>query len=162
MKDQTTLPPLNPRDFLSACQELVGDTYLIKLFNIGIRYLQRLIAKRPYVDEDSVRENYLEKHEQLLKRLGTEPGGLEVARAIVARHAHIVGCELRCLDAAEPDKKNMEAECLDDYPPITQLHEAIRAGKPKDEVRHLWQQSKRELDETYEMYCKENLDKKDN
>ncbi len=160
MYQNTTIPPLNPRDFISTCRELVGDSYLIKLFNVSIRTLQRWVAKLPYVSEDSVRENYLEKHERLLERLQREPGGMDIARGIVERHAHKVGCELHCIESAEPDQCSIEAECLDDYPALTKFHQAIRENPDADTVRHLWQEAKRELDETYEMYSK-TLDKKE-
>lgn len=54
-------PPLTPRAFLAACRDLVGDCWLVKLFKVSPRSLQRWVALRPYVDEASVRENYLEK-----------------------------------------------------------------------------------------------------
>jgi len=70
MEDKKT-PPLTPHEFVSAFRDLVGDTYLIKLFNLSVhnkngrRSLNRWTAKRPYVDEDSIRENWIEKHEKV-------------------------------------------------------------------------------------------------
>ncbi|MBW2342475.1 MAG: hypothetical protein JRF53_00420 [Deltaproteobacteria bacterium] len=156
--DNKKTPPLTPRGFISAFRDLVGDTYLIKLFglsphkNSGPRSLCRWTAKRPYVDEDSIRENWIEKHEKVLKRLLQEPGGLEIARALVARHAYIVGCELSVKTEILPDKATMEDECLDDYPAITRFHESIRDINPVPRVRHLWTEAKRELDETLAFY----------
>lgn len=151
-------PPLTPREFISAFRDLVGDTYLIKLFNLSVhnnngrRSLNRWTAKRPYVDEDSIRENWIEKHEKVLKRLMQEPGGVEMARALVTRHADLVGCELAIKTKILPDKCTMEAECLDDYPAVTGFHESIRNKESIPMVRHLWSEAKRELDETIALY----------
>ena len=156
--DKKKTPPLTPREFISAFRDLVGDTYLIKLFNLSVynnngrRSLNRWTAKRPYVDEDSIRENWIEKHEKVLKRLRQEPGGLVIARALVARHAHIVGCELAVKAEIVPDKNTMEAECLDDYPMLTAFHESIRRKEDVQCVRFLAAETKRELDETLATY----------
>lgn len=139
---------------MSACRDLVGDCWMIKLFKVGPRSLQRWVALRPYVDEDSIRENYLEKHETLLNKLMGLPGGGDVARAIVSRHAHLVGCELTCTTPAEPDKPTVEGECLDDYPALVAFHQSIQAGQSYEEIRYHWQQAKRELDETWTAFCR--------
>lgn len=151
MKHKKTLP-LTPREFISAARDLLGDTFLIKLFKVTRRSLDRWAANWRYVDEDSIRENWIEKHEKVLKYLLKEPGGLEIARALVARHAEIVGCELAVKTGILPDKTTMEAECLDDYPAITGFHESIRNMEPIPRVRHLWAEAKRELDETITFY----------
>lgn len=65
MEDKKT-PPLTPREFISAFRDLVGDTYLISVHNKnGRRSLNRWTANRPYVDEDSIRENWIEKPEKV-------------------------------------------------------------------------------------------------
>lgn len=80
------------------------------------------------------------------------PGGVAVARAIVARHAHRVSCELaRCTEVV-PDKGSIEDELLDEYPPTVAFHDAIRSGEDLDAVRHRWQAAKHELDETFFKY----------
>lgn len=161
----TKTTPLTPREFISEFRDLVGDTYLVKLFNLSVhadsgrRSLNRWTAKLPYVDEDSIRENWIEKHEKILKRLTIEPGGLEIARSLVARHADIVDCELVSKTTPNPDKTTIEEECLDDYPGMVKFHEAIRGKASIAAVKHLLAKAKRELDETltlYEIKCEHN------
>lgn len=156
MPTETT--PLTPREFISEFRNLVGDTYLVKLFNLSVhagsgrRSLNRWTAKLPYVDEDSIRENWIEKHERLLQRLIIEPGGLEIARSLVARHADIVDCDLASRTTPNPDKTTIEEECLDDYPGMVEFHEAIRGNESIAAVKHLLSKAKRELDETLTLY----------
>jgi len=145
-------PPLEPREFISAARHLLTDTFFIKLFKVGPRSLNRWTAKWRYVDEDSIRENWIEKHEKVIEHLLMEPGGMAMARALVARHAHIVGCELAVRAEIVPDKITMEEECLDDYPAITAFHESIRDKEPVPAVRYLWMEAKREMDETLTLY----------
>lgn len=148
---EKTIPPLTPRQFLLAAREILGDSYFTRLFGVTLRTLQRWCAMKPYVDEDSVRDNYVEKHERILESL-LASGNNEVARSIVARHAHIVGCELQSLNKVEPDLSSIEEECLDDYPALTKFHDAIRRGRPCEEIVHFWQEAKKELDETLKLY----------
>lgn len=153
-----TTDPLTPREFISAFRDLVGDTYLIKLFQLspnadsGRRSLNRWTAKLPYVDEGSIRENWIEKHEKLLQRIIIEPGGLEIARSLVSRHADMVDCDLISRTTPNPDKTTIEDECLDDYPGLVNLHDAIRQKKPVATVKNLLAKAKRELDETLTLY----------
>ena len=153
-----TKNPLSPREFISAFRDLVGDTYLIKLFRLsprfdsGRRSLNRWTARLPYVDEDSIRENWIEKHEKVLKRIIIEPGGLEIARSLVSRHADIVDCELVSKTTPNPDKTTIDEECLDDYPGMVNFHQAIREQKPLIQVKDLLSKAKRELDETLTIY----------
>lgn len=153
MQDETTRE-LTPREFISACRDLAGDTYLVKLFGVGPRSIQRWVAQRPYVDEDSVRENPVEKIEVLLRKIMTVPGGPEVARSIVSRLAGIAGCSLDGACCALPDKGSIEAECLDDYPALVAFHDAIREGRSARAVvlRHM--DARRELDETLNQYLR--------
>jgi hypothetical protein len=62
---------------------------------------------------------------------------------------------LKIIDDVEPDAETIQHECLDDYPPVTRFHAAINDAKDIEEVRHLWQACKQELDETFEMYLRD-------
>ena len=116
--------------------------YLQKLFKRAQAEIYRWGAN-PDTNADTAR-NPLDRYEHLLGKL-VELGHDETARASVARQAHIVGCELSCLDSVAPDAPTVEAECLDDYPALTVFHTAIRNGDSVETVRHLWQQAKPEL-----------------
>lgn len=151
------IPPANPRKWLAAVKDIFGDTYLTKLFKVSLRSLHRYIAQSPYVDEESVRANYIEKHEIILARLIND-GYEDLARAIVSRHADIVGCVLAPASAPKPDKSTLEAECLDDHGPLVRLHQAMLDGEDLDTVRHLAGEIHRELDESLEFYRQQHSD----
>jgi len=147
----TTTQPFSPRDFLSTVRDILGDSFVLNLFRVDIRAYQRWTAKKHHVAAESYRENYIEKHDVILGRL-MKDGYEDIARAIVAHHAEIVDCVLTPIKTITPDKNNIKDEMLDDYPCITDLHEAIRKNMDIDEIRYRVEAAKREIDETVELY----------
>jgi len=153
MIENRTAIPITPRDFLTHSRDLLGDTWVVKLFSVGIRSLNRWTAKRPYVDEEGIRENPIEKYERLLEQLAKVPGGLDIARASVDRLAAIVGCELAATGPSlAPDKDTIEAECLDDYPALTEFHQAMQDGAPEEVVRDKKRLAVIEINQTEAFY----------
>ena len=150
------LPPLKSWQFYHSCRKILGRTFLQKLFQRSQTQIYRW-SRDPDFCED-VERNPLDRMQILLERL-CEIGREDIAQSAVAMLAHIVGCELRCTDPVHPDKENLEAECLDDYPPVNEFHQAASHGESPEVVRYLYQKAKRELDETYEMYCREKVHK---
>jgi hypothetical protein len=144
-------PPAHPRQWLATVRDIVGINYMANLFGVSLRTVTRWIAQRPYVSEDSIRENPLEHFETLLCRLMGDgyPG---IARAIVGRHADLTGCRLVKIERAQPDKTLMEAEMLDDYPALVHFHDAIQQGMGLDTVRHLAEKAMEQIEETLELY----------
>lgn len=147
------VPPTSPRSWLAAVRNIVGKDYFKSLFCIQDRTATRWIAQRPYVAEESVRSNYLENHETLLTRL-MDDGYETIARAIVAHHAHLVGCELVRSTASVPDRDTIEDEMLDDYPALTEYHRAIRTGSSIDAIIELKNRVIDELNQTLELSVK--------
>ena len=145
------IPPANPRKWLAEVKDILGDTYLTKLLKVSPRSVYRYIAQTPYVDEENVRQNYLEKHELILTRLIND-GYDDMSRSIVSRHADIVGCSLIPRDTPTPDKSTLEAECLDDLHPLVLFHQSMLAGDDIDTVRQLSEQVHREVEESLEFY----------
>jgi hypothetical protein len=143
------LPPLKTYQFFSSCRLILGMSYLQKVFKRAQAEIYRWGAN-PDTNADTAR-NPLDRYEHLLGKL-MELGHEDTARAAVSRQAQVVGCELSCLDTIIADAPSVEAECLDDYPALTVFHTAIRNGDSPEVVRHLWQQAKRELDETYQAF----------
>lgn len=144
-------PPAHPRQWLATVRDIVGINYMANLFGVSLRTVTRWIAQRPYVAEDSIRENPLEHFETLLCRLMGD-GYHDIARAIVARHADLTGCRLVKTEPAQPDKTLMEAEMLDDYPMLVRFHDAITQGMNLDTVRHLAEKTMEQIEETLELY----------
>ena len=155
MTDATSIRPMKTWEILNTARKMpaIGTQWLLKLLNIDSeRQLQRLCAD-PKTTE-SAAPNLIDKYERLLAKL-VELGRDNVARSAVARQAHIVGCELRCLDAVEPDGVSLPEECLDDLPKLAAYHRALNDPACQvEEVRAAWQAAKRELDENYELWIR--------
>jgi len=151
MPSPTTLPPLTPREYFNFLQAKLGKTYITKKFNVGERAVERWTADEKYVGEESVRKNPIEKIEETLRDL-MERGYATEAQAMVARWARLVGCEVVDCEAVTPDRQDLPSECLDDYPPLTAMHQAINERKPIELVRFLAHEAKREIDETVALY----------
>jgi hypothetical protein len=136
-------------------RDIVGINYMASLFGVSLRTVTRWIAQRPYVAEDSIRENPLEHFETLLNRLMGD-GYPDIARAIVSRHADLTGCHLIRNEHPKPDKDQMEAEMLDDYPALVKFHDAIQKNMDMDAVLHYARGVTEEIEETVELYRTEN------
>jgi hypothetical protein len=150
MDAQTT--PRETWQFWSAARHILGDAQIQKIFKVELRQLQRYSADPRYAE--SSQANPDDRYEVVLHRL-IEAGRLDVARDRVARAAHIVGCDLRCLDPASPDKGSMAEECLDDLPALSEYHRLLNdAGSTEVDVRAAWQRAKQELDENYELFLR--------
>ncbi len=152
MNDNQSIPPLNARQFLKACTKIFGTSFMLNLFKISERHFAMWRADSRYVVKESVRTNYIEKHEELLQLLIEEPDGEFIARSIVSKHANVVGCEIFVKNQVIPDKNSIEEECLDDYPPITKFHSAIRENKDPAVVEFLGDEARKEIDETVQKY----------
>jgi hypothetical protein len=152
MNREPKAPPLRSWQVFSAGIYHLKKDFLAKMFGVSLRQVERWAAD-PDTTE-SHQKNPLDRLEAMCRAFMAR-GQSEIARIMAARLAYVVNCELRELDPVEPDAETMQHECLDDYPPVTRFHEAINQGGSIEEVRHLWQAAKRELDETFEMYLRE-------
>ena len=138
-------PILKSWQFFHTSRRVLGDSFLQKIFHRSLRQIQRWSADPDFADDTE--RNPIDRYEVLLSRL-MELGREDVARAAVARQAHVVGCELRCLDLVDPSRKSMADECLDDLPALARYHQVLTAPKSRvEEVRAAWQAAKQELDE---------------
>ncbi len=141
----------NPRTILSDIRQLVGDTYLSSLYGINKRTLQRWTAQAPFVSEESIRANPMEKIVQVIARLRGEMGGDRVAQNLVEVFAAAAGGRLEVAEIT-PDKETVEEEMLDDATSLTVFREAIRSGASEVEVREAARRAKAEIDETLALY----------
>ena len=152
MNREPKSPPLRSWQVFSAGIYHLKKDFLANLFGVSLRQVERWAA-----DPDTTsshQRNPLDKVEAMTRAFMSR-GQVEIARIMAARLAYAVNCELHDIDPADPDAESIQHECLDDYPPITLFHDAINKGKGIEEVRHLWQACKRELDETFELYLRE-------
>ena len=151
MNREPKTPPLKTWQIYSAAIHHLGKGYLTRLHGVTGRNVERWAAD-PDTTESHQR-NPIDRYEALLKRF-VEFGADDVARIAVARQANLVGCELRDKNRVDPDGVSMEDECLDDYPPLTRFHAAIREKGSPEEVLHFCQAAKNEIDETMEYYLR--------
>lgn len=158
--DDSFAPPAHPRFWLAMVRDILGINYMANLFGVNGRTVTRWIAQRPYVSEESVRENPLEHFETLLTRLMGD-GYTDIARSIVSRHADLTGCHLVPNARPKPGRNLMEAEMLDDFPPVVKLHAAIQQGMSLDTVRHLSEKAVDEIEQTVELYRMKAIEKEE-
>ena len=78
--------------------------------------------------------------------------GEAAVRIVAAMFADLVGCDVTPREHACPDKADVTAECLDDYPPLVRLHELIHEHAPNAVVRDQMRTLVREIHETLTAY----------
>ena len=153
MNRKPTSLPGETWEFFSACIYYLGKTVLTTLFQRGERQIERWSADPK--TSNSVR-NPVDRYEELLNRL-VEEGHQEIARAVVARQAHIVGCNLTPKALPIPDKETLEHEMIDDIPVKAAYDQVlldptanrVRCKKALDDII-------RELTENYVKKCRLN------
>ena len=143
--------PLKTWQIYSAAIHYLTKEFITRLYSISNRQAERWAAN-PDTTESHAR-NPMDRYEELLNGF-MAVGRDDIARIAVDRQAKIVGCELRMIGEAVPDKSNVLDECLDDYPPLALFHEAIRKQTDIELVRHLYRNAMRELEETMAGYEK--------
>ncbi len=149
--DLSSLPPLKTWQFFHACRKTLGDTFLQKLYNRGLRQIYRWAADPDFTDTNE--RNPLDRFRILLERL-CEIGREDIALSAVEMLAQSIGCEVSRNGNVNPDQETIEGECLQDYPALVAFHRAVRDEGDEPKVRHLWQSAKREMDETYHLFTK--------
>lgn len=151
----SSLPPLKTWQFFHACRKTLGDAFLQKLYNRGMRQIYRWSADPDFTGNHE--RNPLDRFRILLERL-CEIGREDIAVSAVEMLAQSVGCEVHRSGDVVPDQGSIEAECLDDYPAVVDFHKAIKEGARAEVERHLWQVAKRELDETHYRYVRGEIE----
>ncbi|MHC1727983.1 MAG: hypothetical protein AB9866_18600 [Syntrophobacteraceae bacterium] len=143
--------PLHSWQFFFACRKILSDSFLTKVFKRSLREIQRWTADPTYAED--VDRNPVDRYEAVLVRL-MELGRSDIARAEASRQAHVVGCELRCTDELKPDRSTITDEILDNHPPLVAFHQAIRNGEDAVVVHQLYQDARREIEETHALYAR--------
>ena len=151
MKGEATEVPLKSWQFWSASRSILGDAFLQKVYQRGLRQLQRWSANPDFADDTE--RNPMDRYEAVLKSL-VEVGRDEIARSAVMRQARIIGCDLTTCESSIPDKSNPLDELLDDLPPFAAFQNACHKYLSGDgsvtieEIMHLEGELIRELKET--------------
>jgi len=115
-----TSPPLHTWQLFHAYRKVLGDSMLQKIYQRGLRQLQRWSADPRFASD--VERNPLDRLEIVLDRL-VEIGRADLAVATVSRLARIVNHRLIPEETEiVPDKRDWRDEIMDDYPAITSFH----------------------------------------
>lgn len=112
MNRKPTSPPKKTWEFFSACIYYLGKSTLTSLFQRSERQIERWSADPK---TSGTAKNPVDKYETLLEKLVQE-NHTDIARSVVSRQAHIVGCDLAPKKLPQPDKETLEYELIDDIP----------------------------------------------
>jgi len=149
--NQEVTPVLKSWQFFLSCRKVLGDSFLVSLYNRGMRQIYRWSADPDFTSKVGYERNPLDRIKTLLVRL-TEIGRTDVAVSGLSILAHAIDYEVTPINSPLPDQQTVEAEMLDDYPALLKFHEAIRQGAPIEEIRlYLWA-AKIDLDGTMKKY----------
>ncbi|GFM38295.1 hypothetical protein DSM19430T_29790 [Desulfovibrio psychrotolerans] len=139
-------------EMMLEAKDCLGMSALERIFKIGHKQIYKTM-RNPDYDGDTARP-FIQRVRMLLHDLN-EAGGEELARAMLNYMAEPL--EMHCIPNATgtPDKPDVMAECLDDYPALTKLHTAIQDRADMREVQALAEDVKGEVDETVVAYRQE-------
>ncbi|GFM34055.1 hypothetical protein [Desulfovibrio subterraneus] len=136
-------------EMMREAKDCLGMPALERIFRRGHKQLYKQM-RNPDYDGDSARPD-IQRVRVLLHDLH-EAGGTKLAHAMLNYMAEALG--MHCVPDAVgiPDKGDVLAECLDDYPVLTRLHNAIQDRADMREVQALAEEVKGEIDETVVAY----------
>lgn len=138
-----------PWEMMLEAKDALGMAALGRIFWIGAKGLYKQMRNPEYAGDS--RRPVIQRVRTLVHDLH-QAGAGDLSRAILNYMAEGMG--MHCVSNAQgtPDKDTMDGECIDDYPPLTRLHEAIQRKADIREVEALAEEVKREVDETVVMY----------
>lgn len=125
MKSTVEFPPLTPREYMAFLCARFGKGYVARKFGVCERTVERWMAVERYVGEEGVRKGPVEKYEETLQDCLDRGHNME-ARAMVARHAKLVGCELMECEAIPHEKSDWRDQLLEDLRAFSRFEEAVR------------------------------------
>lgn len=136
--------PSRSWEFYALARDILGAATIFRIFGVEKSQVSRW-CHNPEFGGDTARTP-TDRLRLLLERMA-DAGQVDAARAELSGMAQALGCRLVC-DDADPDGATVEAECLDDYPVLTAMHAAIRAGEHPDRVDSLAIRAQAEIAET--------------
>jgi hypothetical protein len=147
----TTLPG-QTWEFFSACIYYLGKAALTSLFQRSERQVERWAADPAFAGGQ---RNPVDRYEVLLQSL-MDKGHGDVARAMVARQAHIAGCALKEKSLPLPDKATVELEIIDDLKAkVTYDTILLDPSSSQEACRIALEAYIREIQENYVKKCQE-------
>lgn len=136
---------LEPWELMSAAKDVLGVPSLGRILGVGHMQIYRQV-RNPDFTEDFIRSP-IQRIRVLVYELD-QRGERELAEGILNYMAEGADMHVTPNSCKQPDKDSIEGECLDDYPPLMELHEAIRNGADLREIERLAENAKSEIEET--------------
>lgn len=142
-------PPVETWAMMKAAKDALGQAEMQKIFSVGQTQINRY-CRNPDFTSDSER-NPIDRMRLMLRQM-IEQGADVEARSIVAVLCDELGLRPERCQIMEPDKDSLESECLDDYPPVSLLHQLMQAGEHPTVTRAAKDKAKEELEQTQMLY----------
>lgn len=143
--------PVEAWEVMRRIKTALGYGDMQRLLGVGRGQVDRY-CRNPEVTEDS--ERCPLRRLRALFAEAANAGAAEEVRAGVNMLAEVLGCRLTPIDAPEPDRDDVQAECLDDYPALVALHHAVQQREPLAVVRARADEVRGEVAQTVEMYAR--------
>ncbi|KAF1077633.1 hypothetical protein [Halodesulfovibrio sp. MK-HDV] len=143
---------MQPWELMIDAKLVLGMGLLKKIFQVGEKQLYRQM-RNPDLDGDNARP-VIDRVRVLLQNLH-EVGGDETAHAILQFLALPAGYTCLPIEQGCPTCDDVRAECLEDYPTLVQLHEAVRDGQDMRAVQTLLDEHVDEVRQTVTLYEQE-------
>lgn len=136
-------------EMMNEAKEAIGMSALSRIFKVGYQALYKCM-RNPEYSGDSARPPF-QRVRMLLHDLHTA-GATDLAHAMLNYMASALDMHVVPNAVGIPDKDDIAGECLDDYPPLTRLHDAIKDGADVRQVEALAEVVTREVAETVTLY----------
>jgi hypothetical protein len=118
-------PPLSPREYIAFLCSRFGKPYVTRKFGVTDRTIERWMADERYVGEEGTRKGPFEKYEETLQDCMDRGHAME-ARAMVARQAKVVECELVECDPIMTLGDDWREQLLEDLQAFSRFQEAVQ------------------------------------
>ena len=136
-------------ELMAAARAVLGIHGLERVCQIGHKQLYKQM-RNPDLGGEHARP-VIDRVRQLVRDL-EELGGGDTAHAILQFMAHPAGYTCVPMNQAEPTCDDLRSECLEDYPTLVQLHEAIKRSEEPRAVHVLLNQHLDEVRQTVTLY----------
>lgn len=140
---------MQPWELMIDAKSVVGMGLMKKIFQVGEKQLYRQM-RNPDLGGDNARP-VIDRIRVLLQNLH-EVGGDDTAHAMLQFMAVPAGFTCLPTSKASPTCDDVHAECLEDYPTLVQLHEAISSGQDMRAVQTLLDKHVDEVRQTVTLY----------
>ena len=148
MENQHNIPAWG---LMADAKAILGIHGLERVFQVGHKQLYKQMRNPDLAGEHA--RPVIDRMRVLVTEL-KEVGGEETAHAILQFMALPAGYTCIPVKQAEPTCDCVRSECLEDYPTLVQLHEAIQNGRDMREVQTLLDKHLDEVRQTVTLYDK--------